>query len=305
VGIAGLNSSGLFAIEHLNRDSRFQIVDVSVTNPAQANLIDKTRYRCSELPIGTLTSPETNLVFINQPIEFDAITDVLRRGKHVVCSMPWMFSAEQWTILGKAATSVSAQATISGLIRWSSEFAVADSAIESHRLGWLNFVRMSCCEKSIPHHDTTDMLTVIGFERLFQLVSLIEAAPRSVYARSVTNLGGKHTGFLATIAFAEGCVAQLEINIDSRWSLRTGWMLEGSAGSFRNERLYTTADDGEIVDEPFAAPAMPAASFGDEVLRNLQPGESNNRQVDRIIRSRQLMEAIESSMRNGLPVDLG
>lgn len=304
VGIAGLNPSGLFTLEQLSLDSRFTIVEIATTDPDQANLIESLRYPISNKPANVLASPETDLVFVNEEIDFDAITAALRQGKHIVCPFPGMFSVDQWSSLRKQASVEPKPTTISALIRWSSEFAVSDLAIRSNRLGRLKSVRMSICEKASPDRAVVDVLRDFGFERLFQLVSFVSSQPQSVYARRFYSNGKQDIGFLAMISFADGCVAQVEINTDSRLSFRTGWMLEGLTGSFRYDRLYTTADDGEFVDEPFVAPAMPSILFGDEIARNLQPGEDNERHVDLIIRSMRLIEAIECSTKDGTSVDL-
>lgn len=304
VGIAGLNPSGLFTLEQLSLDSRFTIVEIAATDQVEANLIESLRYPISTKPANILASPETDLVFVNEEIDFDTINAALRQGKHIVCHDPWMFSADQWSSLRKLASVEPKPNTISALIRWSSEFTVSDLAIRSNRLGCLKSVRMTICDKAIPEREVVDVLRDFGFERLFQLVSLVSSQPQSVYARRFCNIGKQDIGFLAMISFADGCLAQIEINTDSRLSFRTGWILEGSTGSFRNDRLYTTADDGEFVDEPFVPPAMPSILFGDEIARNLQPGEENEQHVDRIIRSMRLIEAIEWSAKDGTSVDL-
>lgn len=304
VGIAGLNPSSLFAIEQLSLDSRFQIVQVAVTNPLQAHLIGNSRYQVSTQPASVLASKDADIFFVNEEVPFDAVTVALRQGKRIVCQSPWMFSADQWGSLKKYASSEeSSLAAICAQIRWSSEFVASESAIRSNRLGRLKSIRMTSWEKTIPPRAVVDVLREVGFERLFQLASLVTAPSRSVYARRFYDDDKHDVGFLAVIEFADGCLAQIEINIESRLSLRTGWILEGTTGSYRNDRLYTTAEDGEFVDEPLVPPAMPSVSFGDEITRLSQLGEHNAQHVDRIIRTMRLIESIERSTNAGMAVD--
>jgi hypothetical protein len=101
-----------------------------------------------------------------------------------------------------------------------------------------------------------------------------------------------------------GCTAQIEIRTRTRLSHRTGWMLEGVAGSYRGERLFTTTPDGEIVDEPLLRPEVSGNVFVDELVSAWQGKRSTLPTLADAARVVDLLEAVELSAASGQTVSL-
>ena len=129
---------------------------------------------------------------------------------------------------------------------------------------------------------------------------MTESFPCSVISKILGSGVDQHTsGFMATIEFANGCIAHIDANPRSRLGDRTGWILEGTTGSYRNDKLYTVASDGEIVDEPVQRPSLSGDPFIAE-LTSLWSGKATTlptlADAARVV---QLIEAIEQSQKRG------
>ena len=162
------------------------------------------------------------------------------------------------------------------------------------------------CEQRLPgEEDFTDVLREFGYHWLDQLLLLTESAPQRVFAQRFYDETRKiEFGFLAIIDFANGCTARMEVDTRSRLGYRTGWMLEGSSGSYRHDKIYTVTLDGEIVDEFVQRSTIPKDPFVTELVL-LWRGETTMlptlNDVARVVR---LIEAIEESDQNGKVVEL-
>ena len=76
-------------------------------------------------------------------------------------------------------------------------------------------------------------------------------------------------------------------------------MLEGTTGSYRNHRIYTTMADGEIVDEPFSGPSLPNEQFVDQLVSDRDLEISKLPSLTDAARIVQLIERIEESASTG------
>jgi predicted dehydrogenase len=297
VGIIGINSAGLYLLERLSLTPNIRIVGAFDPDPARRGLAD--HFGCAlwkELP-STLAALETDVLFFAGEISTNVISMVLGNGQHVVLHEPWRLSSDVLFDLSKSATTTNRVATVSCIRRWSADFVGAMTANNSGRLGTLQTVRFSSCEQGIPlDNSSAGMLREFGYHWLDQLLILIDSAPVRVFARRFFEDGETYDhGVWATIEFANGCLAQIDLQSRSRLSHRTGWMLEGSTGSYRNDRLYTTTAEGEIVDEPLPHSERPADPLIDELKLAWQGETTKLPTLANAARVVKLIEAIEQS----------
>lgn len=256
--MVGVTPAGLYLLERLKLESDAQVVGAFDPNPKRsmlaAGLGIPIWQSLDELRFDAIDS----LLLMDCHSE-QLVSTALNCGKHIVVDRPWLLTSDQLRSLSQQATAANVVATTTGLKRDSSEFRNAVIARQTGRIGPLNSLRLSACEQAIAVDGrVTGVLREYGFDKLAQLLQLADSTPQRVFATRYCDPGEKQEhGFLAVIEFAGGCTALIEFETKTRFSLRTGWMLEGSCGSYRDGRLYTVTADGEIVDEPLLHPATP------------------------------------------------
>ena len=221
---------------------------------------------------------------------------------------PWLLSPGQLQSLHEQAEAANCVATVAAFRRWSADFVAASLAKQTGRLGNLvSGAILYPANKSLPleRQFLGRHPGILGFHCLDQLLVLVDSTPRRVFAGRLHDTGqtSEH-GFLATIEFTSGCTAQIEIQTRTRLSHRTGWMLEGLAGSYRGERLFTTTPDGEIVDEALTSPEVPDNALIEELVSAWRDRRSNLPTLGDAVRVVQLIEALERSADSGLAVDV-
>jgi predicted dehydrogenase len=293
VGVIGVNSNSQFLLERFSLTSNVRVCGV----------FEKDRsHRGLTLPAAHLTWDQLDAtkdgidaLILADGISHDMTMSAIRSGKHIVLDRPWLFSSSQLREVADQAANAGRSATFMNLRRWSTDFQAAMFAKSTGRLGKLRSVEMTSCEQAVPGETTgSPLLRQIEFLVLDQLLVLVESTVRSVFAKRLFDLTSvQESGFLAIIEFANGCTARLEIQTSTRLSLRTGWMLEGFDGSYRGDRIYVTADDGEIVDQPLTVPDLSEEPLI-ESLTNAWHGRSPSvpslAEAARVVRLIELME---------------
>ena len=302
VGIIGVNPAGLFLLERMNLASDIRLVgEVFERDPARRGLAAESGCELWDEPVSAFVDDRVEVVFLMEDISGDMISNALLRGKHVVLDRPWSVSSDKLRGLAEQAAAAGCTATISCFRRRSVDFTAALLAKESGRLGVLDSAKFSSCEQSLPAGaSSAGVLREFGFHWLDQLLVLTKSTPMRVFAKRFCDAGHVNDhGFLATIEFTNGCTAHVDVQTKSRLAHRTGWMLEGSTGSYRNDRLYTTTTDGEIIDEPLPRPAVPSGSFLNELVSTCRGSQSNLPTLAEAADVVQLIEALERSDRSG------
>ena len=252
VGVLSLSQAGLFYLECLNLSDDIRLTGAFDSDPQRRSLVTGSGCPLFNHRNSLLLPTVADAIFLVDDFSEEVARQVLLGGQHLVIDRPWSVSSEVLRSLGELAFTSNRTLTVASPGRWSANFVSALAARRTGRLGNLHSVRLSSCEKRVPgeasHHR---VFREFGYRWLDQLLVLIDSMPERVYAKLLSDAGTKlEYGFLAVIDFANGCTAHVEIDTRSRLGFRTGWMIEGSTGSFRNDRLYTETDDGEIVDEP-------------------------------------------------------
>ena len=252
VGVLGVGQSGLFYLESLSLSADIRLVGAFDSDPQRLALATGSGCPLLSQRDSLLSPTFADVLFLVDDFSEDIAISALRGGQHLVIDRPWSVSSEALQSLGKFAVTSNRTVTIASPGRWSANFLSAMSALQTGRLGSLHSVRQSSCEKRVPGETSpAGVLREFGYRWIDQLLTLVDSKPERVYAKLLSDGRPKQEhGFLAVIDFTNGCTAQIDIDMRSRLGFRTGWMIEGSSGSFRNDRLFTETDDGEIVDEP-------------------------------------------------------
>jgi predicted dehydrogenase len=251
VGLLGLSQAGLFYLECLSLSPDIRLVGAFESDRQRRALAAGSGCPSSDQRDSLLSPTVADAVFLIDRVSQELAEIVLRGGQHLVIDQPWSVSSEVLRSLGELAVASNRTATVASPGRWSPNFVSTITALRTGRLGNLHSVRLSSCEKRVPGEKSdSGVLREFGYRWIDQLLVIVDSTPESVYAKRLSDGGpSEEYGFLAVIGFTNGCTAQMEIDTRSRLGFRTGWMIEGASGSFRNDRLYTETDDGEIVDE--------------------------------------------------------
>lgn len=192
----------------------------------------------------------------------DLIRESLQAGKHVVLHSGAVKEIATLSELAALATD-GAMAVIEEPRRWDEDFLNARYLIDTGRLGTMKRVRLATHELRFPGESFPNgVLRDLGVHWMDQLLALVNEVPSCSHLRR--NFSDQQTGeegFIALLEFAGGLSAMIEIQTTSLLSFRSGWFVEGTAGAYRNGRLYSKTTDGEIVDEPVERPTEPYTCF--------------------------------------------
>ena len=300
-GMLGIGQSGLFYLESLSLSADIRLVGAFDSDPQRLALAAGSGCPLFNKNDSLLSPTVADVLFLVDDFFEEVAKAALQSGQHVVIDRPWSVSSEALRSLNELALTSGRTVTVASPGRWSANFRSAMSALQTGRLGNLHSVRLSSCEKRVPG-ETSPMgvLREFGYRWIDQLLALVESIPVRVYAKMLNDgQPEQDLGFLAVIDFANGCTAQIEIDTRSRLGFRTGWMIEGSTGSFRNDRLYTETDDGEIVDEPLTHSNSSTNSFINEWIATWNGSPTTVPTLADAATVVQVIEALERSSRSG------
>lgn len=302
VGVIGLGPQGLFQLERLSLSSHIRATGAYDADPCRRKLAEGLDCFVTDEP-PQVTGGTDAIFFTSLPDESSAKA-LLRAGQHLVIDCPWKLTAEELLSIQREALESHRFATFFCPRRWSAEFLLPNAAIQSNRLGQLISVEYTSCVKQLSGEpcDADDFLHW-QFELCDQLLSLVDSRPTSVFANvRFDTQETQERCFVAFVEFENGCTAQLKVDFRSRLTFRTGWMLEGTVGSYRNGRLYTETDDGEITDEPILRPAYGEDPFLQALVSAWQGESTSLPSLGDAASTINLMTAINRSSRSGQAV---
>ena len=116
---------------------------------------------------------------------------------------------------------------------------------------------------------------------LDQLVQLVPSRPIRVAAFVDPGVADLFAGdsLLLRIVFESGCLAEIDIRLDSPTPFQNGWMLTSERGGYAKGRQYTLTDDGEVFDSPVTISDNNAeADPFDWLAREIRSGVPNARE---------------------------
>ena len=303
VGIVGINSLGLFLLERLKLYPRFQVVVAAEPDENRLALAKGFANRLSNQLDVVLTEPLDCVVFAGCGSE-EVLERIVSSGKSVVIAQPWRWSFGAMERYGEIALSPRQFVTTFCPHRWSSDVLSASAAMSSGRLGKIRSARLSIAELGLTDDGGAEkFLTEQSFHFIDQLLLFVDSKPVQVFATATTKSPDHDKcGRIVIVEFADGCVAQIDLQFDSRLGYRSGWALEGDQGSYRNHRLYTTTSAGEVIDEPIAITNPSDDGYFDQLDRRFLGQQVNLPTLTQSIRVVQLIEFIEQSASTGRAV---
>ena len=306
VGIVGLGQQGLFQLERIKLSADVRVTAAFDLDPQRRNLAAGLGCVFADELSSVIESTATDAVFLTEELIKTTAEEVLRVGRHLVIDRPWKLSHEELQSIHQQAQSSRRVAIYFCPWRWTADFLVASTAIRSGRVGELRTVLFSSFMKHLPGEPgNAGLLREFGFGLLDQLLTLVSSRPESVFAKFQFHGQQVHErGLLAIIEFENGCTAQLNLESDSRLGYRTGWMLEGTQGSYRGERLYTETPDGEIADEPIQRPSFVADPLLNELTSAWHGKPTTLPTLEDAARIVSLINTIERSAETGHVVRL-
>ena len=242
---------------------------------------------------------QADVIFVTENCEQDLLNALLARGKTIVLHQPWKMDSSSLAKL-LPETRAPGRLLASGLRRASTDFQIAQSMLKSGRIGSLQTVQYCSCELGTPSNASGgDLLKEFSYQLFDQLLKLAQDSVSRVYAFYHPQSSRNPTGLTAVIHFASGSTARIELQICSRLGYRTGWTLEGREGSYRSGKLFTTSSDGEIIDEPVTAKALPNHWLMDQWLLAFERLPSEIPSLSEIIPVVQLLEFVAESAATG------
>lgn len=309
VGLIGLGPTGLYLAERLSLAAEIQLTGLYDASPALRQLASSFGCPVTDQVDQIWLNPETDAVVFADNPSVEYLQAAMTAGKQIVIHQPWILLSQQLLSLARQATTAGCSATATCLRRWSADFIEATTVNHSRRLGSLKSVAWLSYEMGLadPNLDESAWREA-GFPLFDQLIQLVDSTAVEIFARQLPEPGQPGTaGFMAMIGFANGCRARIELQTRSRLGFRTGWLLEGSEGSYRDNRLYTVANDGEIVDErlPRAVdPVDPGDAYVQQLIPAWQGQATSLPSLTDAARVVQLIELVESSIQTNKIVRL-
>ncbi|HUQ69411.1 MAG TPA: Gfo/Idh/MocA family oxidoreductase [Planctomycetaceae bacterium] len=255
IGVIGLGRRGWFHLERFRLRDDIQVAAVTDASAELREQARQSRWTVVDSIEALLAVKPLDGVLIACPPEQrdDLVPRCLQAGLHVCVEPPLAANvpqARRWLSLAERSQKT---LQLAPWRRWDPQFATANSAVATGRLGILSAARLTVAEwtplagDALPdtnsHESAEAQFGPHGFDQLLQLMT---ADPTSIWARRLPD----EDGFLAVIDFADGSFAEIDFRRRTRTGQSTGWVLEGNLGSYRQERIVTVSPDGELIDEP-------------------------------------------------------
>ena len=277
VGLIGCSPTSRFVCERLSLRSDLRLVATwseqreGSAPPSALAGIEPPRCRRHTSAADAINDPHVRVLHFAAGSPFESMRMAMEAAKSIVVEAPFVLTVGELERLALEARSRGQVAAIFEPRRWEADFLQARTALECGRLGRLLRLRYAVHEQRLP--DETYPLGVareLGGHALDQMLQLIE--PHALVApgtnvpsvwRHFPSARDHSEGFVASFEFVEDVSAIIEIQTRSLLGFRSGWMLEGTDGAYRNGRLYTRTADGEIVDEPLLLPPVSNDPFFD------------------------------------------
>jgi predicted dehydrogenase len=304
VGIVGLSPSGLFLSERMSLEPAIHLTGAFDPDPQRTKLVASSSVPIWNQLDNALSSSEIDVLIFCANFTEEDIATALREKKHVVIDRPWQLSSAALRRLNDLACRHQQVAVVASHKRFSTTFTAAYDV--RSRLGSLRSARFASCEQTLPTDNSyRGVLREFGYDRLDQLLLLVDSKPIRVFARQFINAKSETDyGILVTIEFANNCVAQIVIELQSRLSHRTGWMLEGSKASFKNDSLFETTSDGEIVDERLPASTNTPVKFMQQLINSWDAVTTTLPTLEEAAETVRLVEIIEQSVAHNQAINI-
>ncbi|MEK6257905.1 MAG: hypothetical protein AABP62_04730 [Planctomycetota bacterium] len=271
VGVIGCSATSRFVCERLSLRSDLRLAAAWIERDEEDELpsalagISSLACRRHTTPFEVIDDPHVRVLYFADGSNADWMQLALGTAKPIVVESPQSLSPGELERLERDAAGLKQVAAVYAPRRWETDFLQARSALDSGHLGRLLRVRYLVHDYRLPNETyPRGVATDLGSHVLDQLLLLTGASPcRPPEIRHFPSKSDRSDGFVCCCDFADDLSANIEIQTRSLLSYRSGWMLEGTTGAYRNGRLYTQTADGEIIDEPLPAPSLSSDPFFD------------------------------------------
>ena len=272
VEVVGASSTSRFLCERLSLRSDLRFVAASGVEDSGAPL------RPGSTALDVIEAPDVRVIHFAAGSSSQTMLAALAGSKSIIVEAPHMLTSDELEELAKTADRYGQFAAIYEPRRWDRDFLLARSALESGRLGKLLRLRYSVHDSCLPGElFPLGIAKELGSHVLDQMLQLVGPNALNVQDgsalfvwRHFPSARDRSAGFTASFEFSEDVSAIIEIQTRSLLGTRSGWMLEGTAGAYRNGNLFTRTVDGEIVDEPLPAPTVSSDPFLDALSDKLR-----------------------------------
>jgi predicted dehydrogenase len=278
VGVIGSSATSRYVCERLSLRDDLRVVTTWTEQNEQGELqlalagVAASGCRRHATPFDVINDSQVGVLYFADGSNADWMQLALGTSKPIVVESPQSLFLSELERLAREAVRSGQVATIYEPRRWETDFLQARSALDSGRLGQLRRVRYSVYDYRLP--DETYPRGVpkeLGSHVLDQLLQLTGPDPcRRADFTFFPSWTDRSDGFLCRCDFSVDLSAIIEIQTRSLLSYRSGWMLEGTIGAYRNGRLYTQTADGEIIDEPLPTPGLSSDPFFDALSLSLR-----------------------------------
>jgi predicted dehydrogenase len=331
IGLAGLGRAGTFHLERISLRDDCQVLtaydpSAEATGKA-AGLVSHSAPGWHDL----LADRQVELVLLATPPASHAplTIEALAAGKHVLVETPLAITLTEADAVLTAARRAGRSVIVAQTRRWENEFRTVLN--ETRGLGRLQIIKHinwhyepiapsgnqqrehskhSFQPQSIPWRDDPlkggGPLWEFGVHDFDQLLQIAGESPTEISAELYRERGdsGTEIGFLAIMRFSSGLIAHLEVHHAAAFPLQTGWIVVGSEGSTADDRSFTVASDGEVVDVPLSPVADDAAAFHTAVVAHLRGKAPNPVPPEQARDTIAMIEAVRTSAQTGRPASV-
>lgn len=302
VGIVGSGPNRQFMLERLVLRQDF-IADAHGTEAPADGRQDSEATDLLSSARQIIESPRTDVVYFSGPTNLELVSAAVQRRKHIVLApAAMMLRADDLRRLARAAADQGLVAVVDEPRRWDDDFRAARTVALSGRLGDPLRIRLSILTTALPGEAFANgVLREFGWHWLDQLLTFVNDDLVSARLRRFhSSARSGDAGFLAMMDFARGTSAVIEVQTQSLLSLRTGWLLEGSTGAYRDGRQYTKTLDGEIIDEPVSVSPQANDAFLDALAAAIRSEKADESPPD-LYHAARITELIDSLSACELP----
>lgn len=180
------------------------------------------------------------------------ICEALRAGKMVLVDDRPCQDVTELSKLEAALSEGKGQVAVFSVQPADTDYRSAQAAYRTGRLGKLRRVVWVACDQVLESDRGLDAegIETSAYELALQFLELTDELPNVVQAWGLPETAG----IQLLLVCPSGLTASLEYHRLAMSGLRTGWVLEGTIGAYRQGRVTTRAADGELREESVVRP---------------------------------------------------
>lgn len=323
IGLIGCGRVGMHLIERSAIGGPFQVI-AACDNPRISELIAPLGVRLMSLQ-ELAQSVDIDVLWITSFWEFpfESSPSQTFHGQHLIAEAPFALGHQS----AKQAFADAAQQGSLLLIhhprRADPDFRQALTVARDEKIGEIRAVKFVLWSYGRPPRGATRGIqqpfgdeyakpgaTKVRFvaHALDQLVQLIPSRPIKVSAIGDPGVSDLFAGdsLLLRIVFESGCLAEIDIRLDSPTPFQNGWTLTSERGGYAKGRQYTLTDDGEVFDSPVTISEDDAESDQFEWLaREIRSGVPNAKEEAHVLAVVALLDGAQRSLVTSQEATLG